>query len=140
MRIIDGSSDVCSSDLEFHVRDRHAVLQRHRIRVGRRAAAAFDVDTGERSSHVGLGVAQVLGRGLDAAGTVVEVGARRPVIAVGAGAGHEGLVGIPSVAGGEQVARPVVDTGRVVDVEAVVIIVGAEIGRTSCRENVGTYV
>src|SRR3546814_16415963 len=41
------------------------------------------------------------------------------------GEGHEGLVGIPSVAGGEQVERPVVDTGRVVDVEAVVIIVGA---------------
>src|SRR5690606_23370856 len=110
---------------DLHVGHRHAVLQGNRIRVGRRAAAAFNVDAGERGGHVGLGVAQVLGRGLDAAGAVVEVGARGPVVAVGGGEDHERLVGVPTGGIGEQVEGLVVDARRVVDVEAVVVVVGA---------------
>src|SRR3546814_1374135 len=86
MRISDWSSDVCSSDLGI-------------------LAVAAHADTGERRCHVGFAEAQVRGGLFDAAGTLVEVGARGPVVAVGAGEGLERRLRVPAALAGQQVER-----------------------------------
>src|SRR3546814_11607460 len=58
-------------------------------------AVAAHADTGERRCHVGFAEAQVRGGLFDAAGTLVEVGARGPVVAVGAGEGLERRLRVP---------------------------------------------
>src|SRR3546814_2133096 len=87
-------------------------------------AVAAHADTGERRCHVGFAEAQVRGGLFDAAGTLVEVGARGPVVAVGAGEGLERRLRVPAALVGQQVERLVVDARRVVHVHAAVVDVG----------------
>src|SRR3546814_19221036 len=93
MRISDWSSDVCSSDLGI-------------------LAVAAHADTGERRCHVGLAEAPVRGGRFDAAGTLVEVGARGPVVAVGAGEGLGRRLRAAARSAGRRVGKECVSTGR----------------------------
>src|SRR5690606_12304103 len=106
---------------------RHALAQAAgaRIRLGvRGGAVAAHAAAGDRGGPVGRGQAQVAGGLFDAAGTVVEVGARGPVVAVGAGEGLERLLRVPAALVGQQVERLVVHARRIVHVHAAVIVVG----------------
>src|SRR5690606_6558331 len=100
------------------------------IRIG---AVAAHADAGERRGDVRLAEAQVAGGLFDAAGALVEVGARRPVIAVGARESLERLLRVPAALAGQQVEGLVVHARRVVHVHAAVVVVGVADRRAILR-------
>src|SRR3546814_2930946 len=88
------------------------------------------------SLHSALPISQVRGGRFDAAGTLVEVGSRGPVVAVGAGEGLERRLRVPAALAGQQVERLVVHALRVVHVHAAGVVVGMA-DRTAVLRRVG---